>query len=1103
MAYLLANQNYKRNYSEKFANCNIESILTAHIESKLPNTMREIILILPTARLMRYDRSKIISRYSQEHGAPVEFLKVFSFRKFIRYIAERVWDIHVIAPSSGLTLFDEAVKEADLHFFRNAEEPDSTISTYMLKKLYSVICGLRKDGISSDTIPVIMKDYATSPKLQDLKEMMQKYEEKLGDDFCDEDGLLLRVNSLLTSSELLTEKLYDLFPYLRLLLFSNFSNFSKSENEFLNKLANSEMSVGIQIEFNDTTGPLLSGIETTILQLARNGFDIFEASSPDELSNKHINFLRMNLFAPKSHDRTPLFDSTIRIVECGNRLEEVKFIGRLIKKLKHDDPNLDLSEICVCYRTADRYAELFRNVFYQYNIPLNITDRLHLSVSSMAKSITTLLDIVINNYRYNDIAKFLTSGYLQHFNNDEKTISLTDLKKIYSECDLPDKGGFKTWTDKLSSRIEYLTSKINNANPSSKYIEKDKYSLENYKNLLSMLTSIHDTLPSNADVTIDEFGSIVQEALINRFKFYETIWANYKSLVAEKTDESYRLELIVRLELLEHESRAYYAISQLLEEFIRIHRLQNPDNKIKFSELVEKLKLAIDGTKYQIREKPGYGVTVTSIEQTRGIPYKVSILCGMLAKEFPLAYSNEAMFGLDDPEVERNHHINERLQYYFFLTNNPDALKAGKKQIFLTFPQQDNGRKLLRSSYIDYLLNIATPILPQLPSDNSEQYPIEKEIFHYALGESYNNDSFMTELAHTVVTTTEYIQQTNCSIEELPQSAMKEIGMASFDLQPDETNTHINEISEEELQPYSATALNEFIKCPLQYYYKRVLKLDDFENNKSGIPALEQGNILHDIFCQFYTSLAGTDDSEMLFNNPALPLIRLKKEKREQYLEKLKTLASEHFSEIEYYDSFYSKLDRDRIFGTGDHIGILEKWLDNELNLEDGFAASLFETQFTGYYENTGKKVTGKIDRIDLKYSKEDNELKILVADYKKSAEKLKLKVNNEIKDFQFPLYMSMAASEILPRFHLPKDIKITPEIGSYFQYGLKEEKYCIKQIAPDETSYDAIQPLATEKFNDIVKRISAGNFECKCEEKPDDSYSKCPYKQICPKFLK
>ena len=68
----------------------------------------------------------------------------------------------------------------------------------------------------------------------------------------------------------------------------------------------------------------------------------------------------------------------------------------------------------------------------------------------------------------------------------------------------------------------------------------------------------------------------------------------------------------------------------------------------------------------------------------------------------------------------------------------------------------------------------------------------------------------------------------------------------------DEAKTKLAEQKEKQ---YSASQLEEYAKCPFQYFLKRILQLETIEEPNEELESFELGSIIHSILYEFYKTL--------------------------------------------------------------------------------------------------------------------------------------------------------------------------------------------------------------------------------------------------------
>jgi len=1117
--------------------------------------INNLLIVVPTSKLRRYYTMEIIKYYAQKYNKPISRLNVISLEKLIVKTANYLIDkssknkplYKLIGEGFALSLFEEAFHKAKLNYFNSAN-----IAPSLLNKLFSVITGLRKDGITSQNM---IEEYEESlnsdigksqlSKMADMSQIMKSYEEILSNKYIDKSGLLNIVLKLLNEGNI-NFSLSDIYPEINLVLFNDFSNFREPEALLLSYLSKQELKIAVHIDFSSIDGPLLGGYETAIISLAKKGYKINEVKP--ELENEHTKFIRNNLFKYSGFaNKSNLFNDSISIISTKNKLDEVRFIGKLIKYLNVKE-NVDLKDIAVCFRNSSEYANLFREVFYQYNIPNNITDRISLNTSPLIIGIFALFDIITNKFKIIDIKRAFNIDYFKEIGDNDKQIDLDNLVKITSQLRLSNGylyfKDFDSWINLFTSSLEnkenILNKLIQDSDEDSDLeiinLEKE---IRNIKKTISDLKSINDLLKINAKLTADEFVNWIQINILEKFNIYNKIINKYE-LISNNFAKRTTSENIMHFENIERESRAFYTFILLLEEFRTIYKEKASNKKIKIIDLIEYLKTAVNGRKFQLREKTNYGVTITSIEQIRGIPFKTTILCGMTNNQFPLKYRSEVFLGKENPDAEIKHNISEKMQFYQFLMNNNQEYGKGKK-IFLTYPELEENDKLIRSSYIDYLLNI---------TDLSEQSKV-----YSTMDKSKNHDSIINDIDAINASLLEISELSDENILNLPsklQLAIKHANEFSKNNTYFENNIVSNKFSQtinnlDKLPKdissfiatykdkiYSPTELDNYASCGYQYFLKRILKLQTAEEIEIGLSNLEIGNIVHNILYKFYTEIQTIqfDEKNIIArnkNNPdkTISLVMLEQEEKQFYLDTLKRIANEIFSTFKYTHPLFD-IDLELIVGNSKMKGFIEIWLEKEFEkiiLFDSWRnchPGLFEEEFGDYHSDSRKKyikldngfkIKGKIDRIE--FIKEDNnDIYFVIADYKRNA-KNQPKINNikSGESFQIPLYL-LATEKHLKNNYDFGDVNISPIAGVYYSY----EKFSAPTANNPSvgiisfadinsqfgTKYNSVENIATflnetlEQAMLISNKISDGEFTLSDKGKNSPPCSYCKFSTIC-----
>ncbi|MCF7916441.1 MAG: PD-(D/E)XK nuclease family protein [Candidatus Omnitrophica bacterium] len=202
---------------------------------------------------------------------------------------------------------------------------------------------------------------------------------------------------------------------------------------------------------------------------------------------------------------------------------------------------------------------------------------------------------------------------------------------------------------------------------------------------------------------------------------------------------------------------------------------------------------------------------------------------------------------------------------------------------------------------------------------------------------------------------------------------------------------------------YSASRVNTYLHCPLQFYYKYVLGLGEKEDFLEGIKDSQIGNFIHQLLFEAYSGFLGKKPIfDKKFNTYFKRLFQKK------YEEELKPRMQS--------DSFLLKeIIKAR----------LNKFIEEEKdNLGKILKIEALEKEYTDNFDLDGELIKFKyiVDRIDIS---RDNRL--LIIDYKtggsdlipaklRNLEKMELSregIRDKIKSFQLPLYYHFIQNKV------------------------------------------------------------------------------------------
>ncbi len=1184
----------------------LEHILDTAIER---NELHTLVLLVPTGRRVRLLKRYAVTTAYKRRGTPVADLQIFTLEQFVRLCAAKLLGARVpriVTDGYISALMEEAAEKATkngtLKFFTSAGQD---ISPSVLERLQSIILGLKEDGITPtslrDDLEQGGEEVVDAARLGDIAALYEAYQKELGEKLCDYPGLLNHVVAYLQAKlpnqgqsdpqdqTPLETQWRTLFPEVQMLLLEGFTEFKKPEEQFLAALYHAPFHVRVVVDYSPANGPLFGGLDETLenLQGLRNlpltlndpQMPHFSAYSTDSDANERykyqrerhqplISYLRRWLFNTTDDIRHDGFTPFVNIIGFENRADEVRSITKLIKHLALND-HIPLSEICVVTRQPEHYTGLFREMTALYDIPANITDRSPLEKSPVVTAIYAALDVILLGFRREDVLRALQSPYLRFERREgkrpqQRTVRL-DAANLHTTAERLrisggnryGRGGRERWTRRLNSRLEFLKrrehalAEDSNADTderreTSTFLAETERAVKDFMALAAILPE------AELRLSPEEFARFVKDQILVKLGIRDSILAFDKEVKKQKmamTDE--RLTDFLRLEEeVERDARALTAFVELLDEMASIMAERFGTRKRPLTEYVERLRTASRTTRFQVREKLGYGVTVTSLEQIRGVPFRVTILCGAVDGEFPGRYVPKSFLGKELSGSEERFLKHERIQFFQSLTNSPEAFENGSKRLFITYPIAQGDAELVRSSFVDALLKVTSlaqsdclwDIRTVRAKKRTEQHqadsPIswidavagaiasEDELLRVAAvayceaarnGNS-SNDVFTGFAEYSAKQTAE---QTAASTSKQYEHYNREAARAQAYLQKQLANSIANNdepiaalvsvpVDAPESTPtFSISRLEQYHKCPYQYFAQQTLHLREVQEFDSSLSPLESGSLLHKILYRFYRELQensnvnNADDDlphdilrikALKDDVPDIVMVRLHGDREGEYRERLRVIAEAEIENIRFEHPFF-ELDKEDLLGGGDKRGKLDRWLESEVarSVEGwSFAPALFEFAFGERTSKTNSgaissvalaenlHLRGKIDRIELwreadsGSGESDGIWRFMIADYK-SGNASNLPGNNDIKKgaaLQMPLYAEAARKLLLELYGIDAE----PAGMVYYVLSPKADKKTGKMnteqfvLLPKDSPIAALRGLTERSTAQVVK---------------------------------
>lgn len=431
--------------------------------------------------------------------------------------------------------------------------------------------------------------------------------------------------------------------------------------------------------------------------------------------------------------------------------------------------------------------------------------------------------------------------------------------------------------------------------------------------------------------------------------------------------------------------------------------------EIEFNEFKRMIGYLFSQKRYFGEEKILKGANVMGIIEASGMRPKVTFFAGLIDGDEPkvkeyLIFPDSVMELIGLPTVEAQ--IAEQRYYYNLIMNSSADI------IYLTYPQFERDQKTLCSFFLtDYIARNSYEIVRE---DNEGIYSLEEHLINK--GESEK------------IKLIDYIRKPNLSKESVDKICKY------YD-----NNT------------ISVTDLMKYYECPQQFYFFKILQLEEIEEPTFDYNAKEWGTIVHRILCEAFEDKA---------------------EWKERAFNEFKKLSKNYPEGVREF--FYKRLEIDLDFLENFQREIEEEYiiLDRELILE----------REINIPEVGKQRIKGVIDRIDRKRDTAG----YLLIDYKIGS------ADDKKYSMQLPLYAWLyeQRSGIIP------DKLVLLALN-----GLRSKK---KELIRGRKNVKELVEKNLLEAKEIIKRIREGlfyNLEEDDEEIKERDEWKCKYcnfKSLC-----
>ena len=1073
--------------TKKYQN-RIENISEEVVTRLAKNDYKSFIYIAPTKRKIRHLQREFLNT------VPSRIAPAFNLFT-LETLAAQVYQIicpprRLISAPEQAVLIDEAIISISnqLQFFRLRGSP-KRLTKGTLLRIINVINALKEKGIYLSTLKseIQISDKFEKPKLQDILLIYEKYEQLLGERFVDSPGLFKHINEQWDTDS--ANLFRASFKEVNTIFVSGFNVFTDPEISMLNNLSNIEgIGMVVAFDYNHGNDEIFAHLKENYQKFLEIGFkkSINEKRNKKRFSDK----IAERLFVTEKITQK-ISAPDVTIIAAPDRVREVEIIAKIIRKLIRENPKRQLDKICVATFRPDLYTKYFREIFEQYGIPANITDRYYLDQSPVVVAIMSLMMIHQRDFLVSDIIRALSSPYINITCNGKK---LSPAVVYESAVILKISGGLSLWLKKIDNRIrlnENNRKKSNNEGEQRKIIKEIEI-LEETKNILKVLHNLLKIF--NGPMT----PGIFKKNLLNIIEEVNIAGSILEGKKSFSEDEH-----------LEKDTRALEKFLNFIDEFLEILAFEGKKEiNESLSFYLNRLRESITQVRYNIKQKYGYGVAVTSMDETRGLDFDIMFLAGLVDGEFPPIYQPEIFFSSAQRSIREKYHLQEhRYLFYQMLSNFSEHL-------YITYPESDNDNELLRSSFIEALIEVI----------NSENY--------------FNNPpEYLSSIIYTKRNAAQQIGLTagragilESELKKINNSKMKdeikkslhnlklrkdvELSRTTGSSYPEYRGVIGNNLREDVLnifsslrkKVYSVTQLEIYGTCPFHYFAERLLDLNAIKEIDEDLTPLERGSLLHEVFFEFYSDRK---------RRGLKPVRNLNDEEFQSAYEDIKRITRDKILNYDISSPFW-EIEKERIFGSDNRKGLLLQFLELERSQNYIVSPAYFEVEFGSCQEKVAEinnsliveapisagsvPLKGKIDRIDTGKSI------FRIVDYKINSSPKPEEIDMGVS-LQLPVYLY--AAEKMFRKEKMEGVAgvyyiLTPKVREKLGIGNQtylNEVFTANQRTPGLCSYrEELQKVIQKTLayvEEYVDKISRGEFPV-VPKFPKNSCQWCDHKTIC-----
>ena len=836
---------------------------------------------------------------------------------------------HLSKAGKDMLIFDLLNKEKNNLNFLGKSEKNVEIVDRMFTEL-------KKHNISLESLKnANIENEYTNLKVKDITTIYEKYEEKIKNNYIDENDML----SILYDNLDKTNMFENTVIYI-----DEFLGFTKQEYNVFEKLLDKCIEINVAISTDNLDVKDIDDIFYFNKKFANELIKIAEKKSCEinrvELTQTHrfkteeLKFLEKNFDVLNIEYNNEV--ENISLFLANNPYTEIEKLGQLIHNLVKKC-GYKYNEIGIIAEDISKYSEDVKAIFNKYDIPLFVDEKKELNQNLLIKFIISMLDIYANNWSYESVFNYLKLGLID--------IDRDDVFVLENYCR---KWGIK---GKKWYLQEFAYEEIN-----------DKQ--EKLENLRKQI--VKPLLEFKQNISNDKSATQITKELYN-FLINNNIIKNLDDKI-----KSYN-----SIELSDEYNTSYNILISVLEDICLIFK----DEKMSFDYYKNIFQVGLSSSELGKIPATQDQVVFGDTERTRSNNLKVLFVIGINDGYFPKANQQEGFLNDDDRILLKDVGIelakNSIESLYEEQFNIYRTLTTPENKLYLSYSSSEKDGTSIRPSILIKKLKKWFPNLVEESDIIEKKYVVtnEKATFEEALNvyKNYLDGENIDEEWQNIL-----IYFFNKDKEKFLQS----ISGANYSNKAEVLNKQNLERLYGNTLKTSVSKLEAYRRCPFSFHLKYGLKLKKKEELK--IEAIDTGSFMHEVIDLFFKEIENNE-------------LNIKEIEDDKIFDIISKIINELLETNKYYiftsSAKYRLLTRRLkkvVYQSILYIVYSLKYSDYSI------LGNEIEFSNTGKFktinlEVDGKKIeiTGKIDRLDVAKLAENQYVRII--DYKSSSKDLDL----------------------------------------------------------------------------------------------------------------